>query len=449
MEEESGIQGRIEKRVVRFEDLKMDPKNPNLMSKEQEAGLKESIARFGYVVPIVVDADTMMVADGEHRLMALRTSGVLEAEVVLVHFKDDLERRMFRQVANKLKGSHEAGKDTAELLELLEADRINDLGKMLGETPGDLLKLLDKRDSYDPDEWDEEAALNAMKDPFLQTGDVVYLGPHVLVVGDSTDPGVWEQAFVAHGSRPNMMLTDPPYNVNYGVERPDGHPTKERSIMNDNMESNEFYAFLRKVFDNSMRHVSGAQYVFMSSQEWPNLQRAFLDAGGHWSSTIVWVKQHFVLSRKDYQPQFEPLWKGKKAQKDKAGHVLYGWAEGNTRGWQSGRTETDVWYDERPAKSPAHPTSKPLNLLRKALLNSSKPQMTVMDPFLGGGSTMIACEQTKRKCVGIEMDPKYASIAVDRYLHYTGTKNCKIVRNGTETTHEAPAKTSPNLMPKP
>ncbi len=144
----------------------------------------------------------------------------------------------------------------------------------------------------------------------------------------------------------------------------------------------------------------------MSTKEWGTVSRVLAEAGGHWSDTIIWAKDHFVLGRSDYQRAYEPMW--------------YGWREGASRQFLPGRDQSDVWEIPRPEESPLHPTMKPLELMERAVENSSRPGDVVLDPFLGSGSTIIACERTGRTCYGVELDPHYASLAVVRWEAFTG-----------------------------
>ena len=152
----------------------------------------------------------------------------------------------------------------------------------------------------------------------------------------------------------------------------------------------------------------GAVYICMSSSELHTLQKAFVAAGGHWSTFIIWAKHAFTVGRSDYQRQYEP--------------ILYGWREGAKHHWCGDRDQGDVWFVDKPLANPLHPTMKPLPLIQKAVENSSVPGDLVLDPFLGSGSTLIACERTRRVCYGIELKPEYASVAIVRWETFTGLK---------------------------
>jgi DNA modification methylase len=149
----------------------------------------------------------------------------------------------------------------------------------------------------------------------------------------------------------------------------------------------------------------------MSTKEWPVVSRVLAEGGAHWSDTIIWAKDRFVLGRADYQRQYEPIW--------------YGWREGAQHHWKGDRDQGDVWKIERPGDSPLHPTMKPLALVERAIENSSQAGDAVLDLFLGSGSTLIAAERTGRTCYGMELEPHYASVVLARWESFTGDKAAK------------------------
>ena len=159
---------------------------------------------------------------------------------------------------------------------------------------------------------------------------------------------------------------------------------------------------------NLLGAVNGALYVCMSTKEWPTVSRILAEAGGHWSDTIIWEKDRFVLGRADYQRAYEPIW--------------YGWREGAKRQYLGGRDQSDVWQIPRPDQSPLHPTMKPLELVERALENSSRPGEVVLDLFLGSGSTLVAAERTGRTCYALELDEHYASLAIARWEAFSGER---------------------------
>jgi DNA modification methylase len=214
------------------------------------------------------------------------------------------------------------------------------------------------------------------------------------------------------GRKAAMAFCDPPYNVGLGDHGGQQRGSRRRRIQNDALPPEEWGAFCRRWSRNLLASVDGAIYVCMSTKEWPLVSRVLDEEGAHWSDTIIWAKDRFVLGRADYQRQYEPLW--------------YGWREGVKHFWNGDRDQGDVWRIERPSASEAHPTMKPLALVERAIENSSRPGDLVCDLFLGSGSTLIAAERTGRVCFGLEIDPHYSSIVIARWEAFTGLKAKKL-----------------------
>ena len=202
-----------------------------------------------------------------------------------------------------------------------------------------------------------------------------------------------------------MVFTDPPYGVNYASSAKDKLRGKHRPILNDNL-GGDFEAFLHDACVNILTVTKGAAYICMSSSELHTLQRAFKEAGGHWSTFVVWAKNTFTLGRADYQRQYEP--------------ILYGWKEGADHYWCGARDQGDLWFVNKPRKNDPHPTMKPVDLVERAVRNLSKSRDIVLDPFAGAGSTLIACEKTGRSARLIELDTRYCDVIVRRWQAFTG-----------------------------
>jgi len=209
-----------------------------------------------------------------------------------------------------------------------------------------------------------------------------------------------------------MCFTDPPYNVSLGDHGGQQRGSRKRRIQNDALPAEEWESFCQRWSRNLLSSVDGAMYICMSTKEWPLVSRVLAEEGGHWSDTIVWAKDRFVLGRADYQRQYEPIW--------------YGWREGCSHFWKGDRDQGDVWRIERPGDSDLHPTMKPLALIERAIENSSQAGDLVLDLFLGSGSTLIAAERTGRVCYGMELEPRYVDVAVLRWEAFTGEKAVKV-----------------------
>ena len=235
------------------------------------------------------------------------------------------------------------------------------------------------------------------------------MGEHRLACGDSTDREAVQR--LIGQSKAAMTFTDPPYNVNYGETMKDKLRKNSNKIINDNL-GDAFEPFLEKACKNMLEFTDGAVYICMSSSELHTLQKAFIAAGGHWSTFVIWAKNTFTMGRSDYQRQYEP--------------ILYGWREGVSHYWCRDRDQGDVWQVDKPSSSPLHPTMKPLALIERAIQNSSQAGDKVLDTFLGSGSTLIACERTGRICYGMELEPLYVDIARMRWEAFSGERAKKV-----------------------
>ncbi len=376
--------------------------NPRTHSKEQIAKVAASIARFGFVNPILVDASANVIA-GHGRLQAAKQLGLMQVPVIILDHLSEDEKRAYVIADNQL--ALEAGWDD-ELLKT-ELGALADLDfdlSVIGFSDKELAELLDGLDGTEGN-TDDDAVPEAPAEPKTKTGDVYVLGSHRLLCGDSTVLANVEK--VLDGALADMVFTDPPYNVDYGNTAKDKLRGNDRRIMNDNLGEG-FEAFLYDACVNMIAVCKGAIYVCMSSSELHTLQKAFVAAGGKWSTFVIWAKNTFTLGRSDYQRQYEP--------------ILYGWKQGTDHFWCGARDQGDVWFVNKPTKNDLHPTMKPVELVERAIRNSSKSRDIVLDCFGGSGSTMIACEKTGRQARLIELDPKYCDVIVQRWEEFTGKK---------------------------
>jgi DNA modification methylase len=244
-------------------------------------------------------------------------------------------------------------------------------------------------------------------------------GRHRLLCGDSTRES--DMARLMDGAVAGMVFTDPPYNVDYANSAKDKMRGKYRPILNDNL-GGEFRAFLLAALGQMLKHCGGAVYVTMSCLEIDTLRSAFREAGGHWSTFIIWAKSSFTIGRSDYQRQYEA--------------ILYGWPEGAKRHWCGDRDQGDVWQIKKPHRNDLHPTMKPVELVSRAILNSSLPGASVLDPFAGSGTTCIAAEQAGRRAFMMELDPHYCDVIVNRWEQFTGRKAERISDGSTPSANQ-------------
>ncbi|MGD0275912.1 MAG: DNA methyltransferase [Syntrophales bacterium] len=267
---------------------------------------------------------------------------------------------------------------------------------------------------------DQAAELNKIWG--VKRGDIWLIAGHRVMCGDATRKE--DISALLAGERADMVFTDPPYNVNYGASMKDAVRGNKRKIENDNL-GKDFEGFLLDACVNMLEVTRGAVYICMSSSELHTLQKAFRDAGGHWSTFLIWAKNTFTMGRADYQRQYEP--------------ILYGWKEGGEHHWCGARDQGDVWFVNKPRVNDLHPTMKPLELCMKGIENSSLQGGLVLDPFLGSGSTMVACQNLNRKCRGIELDPNYCAVILQRMKDAFGITG-KLAAGKKEVTRQTKAK---------
>jgi DNA modification methylase len=393
---------------VPIDELKPDPANPRRIPQAELEALTRSIAEFGFCDPVLARAEDHSVIGGHQRLLAARKLGLKTVPVIFLDIPSE-KARLLNVALNKISGDFDQ-----ELLARLLADlgTAPDLDLTLSgfeeKEIKQLLKGLEAREKRErPEAFDLDAALrSAYENPRAQRGDLFRLGEHRVLCGDATQPEDCERLF--GGAKAAMAFTDPPYNVSLGDHGGKQQGQARRRIKNDSMEPEAWEAFCRGWAHNLITAVDGALYICMSTKEWPTVSQVLFECGGHWSDTIIWKKDRFVLGRSDYQRGYEPIW--------------YGWRQGVKRYFGGGRDLSDVWEIFRPDTSPLHPTMKPLPLIERAIENSSRPADILLDLFLGSGSTLIAAERTGRVCYGLELDPHYCSIVIARWEAFTGGK---------------------------
>jgi DNA modification methylase len=378
-------------------------RNPRTHTEEQVAQIAASIAEFGFVNPVLVGADGVIIA-GHARVMAARKLGMGDVPVIVLDHLSEAQRRALVIADNKL--AENAGWDEEMLRVELEALREDDFHlDLLGFEDAEIEALLAESDEAITGNTDDDAVPETPEAAVTVPGDVWILGDHRLLCGDATVMTDVEK--VLAGGLADMVFSDPPYNVNYGATMKDKLRGKRRKIANDNL-GDGFEHFLRDACTNILAVTKGAIYICMSSSELHTLYRAFTEAGGHWSTFLIWAKNTFTMGRSDYQRQYEP--------------ILYGWKEGTDHYWCGARDQGDVWFVKKPIANDLHPTMKPVELVERALRNSSKSRDTVLDPFAGSGSTLIACEKTGRQARLIELEPKYCDVIIRRFEEFSGKR---------------------------
>ncbi len=369
--------------------------NARTHSPSQVAQIAASIAEFGFVNPVLVDAEGVLIA-GHGRVMAAKQLRLASVPVLRLGHLSPAQARALRLADNQI--ALNSGWDEALLA--AEIARIRDEAvvdlDVLGFSGMELDRLLAAADAGLDDDADDAPPPPVL--PVSRTGDLWRCGEHRLLCGDATKIEDVQRA-LGVGHLADMGFVDPPYNVAY-----EGGTAAKMTIANDAL-GGSFPEFLRPALINLLSVTKGACYVCMSSSEWPTLHRVWQEAGGKWSSTIIWAKNTFALGRADYHQQFEAM--------------LYGWKAGAQHYWCGARDQGNVWHFDKPARNDLHPTMKPVALVERAIRNSSKPRDTVLDCFGGSGTTMIAAERTGRRSVLLEIDPAYADVIVRRWQETT------------------------------
>ena len=378
-------------KVLPVSELKPAAYNPRKKLKpgdKEYQKIKASIEEFGFADPLVVNAD-MTIIGGHQRLSVAMDLGITEVPCAVVDVDKDREKAL-NLALNKITGQWDE-QLLADLLKDLDTAQFNtDLtGFDRAEIEDLFSNIFDKKVKEDDFDVDEELKESVFSKP----GDLWHLGRHKVYCGDSTKAESYD--VLMDGTKANLILTDPPYNVD--VEETAG------KIMNDNMGDSEFYQFLLSAFQSMYANLAddGSVYIWHADTEGLNFRKAFKEAGFYLSGCCIWKKNALVLGRSPYQWIHEPC--------------LYGWKKAGKHQWYADRKQTTVWEYAKPRSSKDHPTMKPVPLMAYPIKNSTMTNSIVLDPFLGSGSTLIACEETERVCRGIELDPKFMDVIVKRF----------------------------------
>jgi len=398
---------------VDIRQVRSNPDNPRFIKGDKFEKLVKSIREFPQMLelrPIVVNKD-MIVLGGNMRLKACEEAGIDQVPII---FADNLTEEQQKEFI--IKDNSSFGEwDWDILANEWETEQLIDWGMDI------------------PDDWAVDEVLEAEEDNFeaaddIQTdivlGDLIEIGEHRLLCGDSTDSD--QVAKLMNGEKADMVFTDPPYNVNFkgqelsnttknGVQilHHKGANSKHDKIENDSMPDDEFLNFMKQVLSNVLLFNNGAWYFSFCDLKLDLLLTPLKEMGFIWKSIIIWKKNQATLSGKDYKSRYEP--------------IVYGCPENSFYGERY--KQEDIWEFQRTLKNDLHPTMKPIPLIENALNNSSKEGMSVLDLFLGSGSTMVAAHQLKRKCYGMELDPKYCQVIIDRMKKLDPTLEIKINGN--------------------
>jgi len=408
--------------------LKVDGQNPNRMTKDQHERLATSIKKYGFIVPLITNRD-LLIADGEQRFEVAKSLGMSEVPVIRLDV-EDVDRRLLRQVLNKLRGEHELIADALEFEKIIGAGREDDLKHLLDLNDNGLERYI--REIHPAKDEDYEIPEIDKVQTDINRGDILQLGKHRLMCGDST---IKEDIAALCTQKVNMIFTDPPYGVGFDKHhlRDDIfkriHAKTHRTVtgfknwgeIEGDKTLDTYFRFLDLMAEQNLN----ISWYLCAPSRYLGQILAYLDSlGVYFATPIVWVKEHWVMSWERYHAQHEQI--------IFAGDGAH--PTGNKSIWYGRHNETTFWQIHRESSlNLKSPTQKPTELVERALLNSSKPDDIVLDGFGGSGSTLIACEQTGRICYMMEIDPRYCQVIVDRWEKYTGQKAVKTGENNVPT----------------
>lgn len=376
---------------------------------EQVAQVAASITEFGWTNPIIIHGQTVVA--GHARLAAARKLGLTEVPVI---DRSDMSKAQWKAyvLADNQLAQNATWNNGLLALELDNLQALDfDLDLLgFGDDLAGLLGDEHEEGLTDPDDVPEPP-----EEPITQPGDLWMLGDHRLLCGDSTDAE--SVAYLMDGAKADLWLTDPPYNVDYTGKTKDA-----LKVSNDSMADDQFRTFLVDAFSSAMGVLKpGASfYIWHADLEGYNFRGAIHDIKQQVRQCLIWKKQTMVMGRQDYHWQHEPC--------------LYGWKEGAAHGWYTDRKQTTILEFDRPSRSEEHPTMKPVALFEYQVGNSTAPQGLILDTFLGSGTTLIAAERTGRKCYGLEIDPIYCDVILERYVNFVGSSD-GVMLSSTDGTH--------------
>ena len=389
--------------------------NARTHSKEQVTRLASSIKEFGFINPVITDGEHGILA-GHGRIAAAKQLGIKQVPCISADYLTEAQKKAYILADNRL--PMDAGWDN-DLLKI-EIESLQGEGFDIALTGFDEKELADlfaadneaQEDGFDVDE-------ELSKPCFSQAGDVWHLGKHRVICGDSTKQDTY--AALLGDDKVNLVCTDPPYLVKLN--------STSGTIKNDDLNDEEGLKFLKGAF--SCMHDSMAKdasiYVFYATAKARVFHDAFEDSGFKVGAGLVWKKDRLVLTRTDWKYIHEP--------------IIFGWRKDGRHRWYGDQKQTTVFEFARIKNSKndgcGHPSSKPVPLIAYLIKQCTQENGLVLDGFLGSASTLIACEQLNRICYGIELEPKFVDVAVNRYIQQVGiSDNVYVIRNGKKLAYD-------------
>jgi DNA modification methylase len=388
--------------LVPIKNLKKDPNNPNVFNERQLNGLRASMKRFGYLQPIIVDRGTMIIADGEHRAQIYEESGRTEVPCILLDLKDDAERRLLRQTMNKLRGQHDKEKDLSEIDFLMRASRLGEMALLTATNSNDLLLMLKGRNLK------KESALSELDaDSIVKKGQIWQLGNHRLMCGNSVVSKDVDQ--LVQGKTTHLCLTDPPYSVELENIKRSGSRRTLRETGAAYRDVNDAVKLLGGFISLVRADLLILSYANM--HHLLDLLELCDREGFELGYELIWVKQslNLILGR-NYQPRHESIFIFRR--KNPSNKIIMNVPK---------EESTVLEYPKSDGKI-GHPAARPIQMWSKFIQYHTEQGQFVYDPFGGSGTTLIACEQFDRKCLMMEIEPKYCDLIISRWEKFTGRK---------------------------
>jgi DNA modification methylase len=394
------------------EQLLANPRNWRIHPREQEEALRAVLDKVGWVQQVVLNQRTGFVVDGHLRV----SMAIARREKVPVSYVDlsPAEESLILATFDRVTELANVDRDKLDELVLDAVAEFPDLKGVLDDI--DLL-ISGEAPALVEGLTDADSAPKLPEHPVTQPGDVWLLGPHRLLCGDATSADAVSR--VCGATVPFLMATDPPYGVQYEPEWREEGGLNPRTVQGGKVQNDDRVDWTAawQLFTGDVAYVWHAGIY--AGEVAATLSAATFRIRGQ----IIWRKQHFVISRGAYHWQHEPCW--------------YAVRNGKTAHWRGDRTQSTVWDVQNlnphggnlDEKTTGHGTQKPIELMRRPILNHTKRGETVYDPFLGSGTTLVACEMTERQCIGIDIDPKYVDVALLRWQDFAG-KQATLEGNG-------------------
>ena len=398
--------------TIRIDELVPYANNAKIHGPEQIEQLRRSLREFGFVSPVLIDENKNLIA-GHGRVEAARAEGMTEVPYVTVSDLTEAQRRAYIIADNRLTeaGVWDAGRLKLEMQELQALEFDTDL---TGFAMADIISLAGDEPESEPEAHEDDYDGSVPDATTVREGDIFQLGRHRLMCGNATS--LSDVQVLTGGAQVDLLLTDPPYNVALGMnETPEEAARRNRRtdgkiLVNDSMSDEQFLQFLCDAFSTAVIELKpgGTFYVWHSDSAGYWFRAAMDSVGLKVRQCLIWEKNSLIMGRQDYQWQHEPC--------------LYGWKDGAAHAWYSDRKQSTILRFDKPTRSKEHPTMKPVALIAYQISNSTKPGTSVLDPFGGSGTTLIACEQLGRTCYMMEIDPKYVQVIINRWEAMTGEK---------------------------